>query len=91
MDVQGQQLDGKFIKYMLEIEKRYLEEAKFQKFEKIRVEQWVRNKLSRGIDQKALPSHSECRLEEEPQPLRDAPTRLSPQLKAYESFHQDAT
>jgi len=38
MEPHCQALDAKFIKYMLEVEKLYLEKSGFQKFEKIRVE-----------------------------------------------------
>jgi hypothetical protein len=36
------QIDDKFLAMMMQVEKRYLIEGCFQKYEKIRIEAWVR-------------------------------------------------
>lgn len=66
-------MDNKFVALMLEIEKRYqAPHTSFQKYEKIRIEQWVSRLLLIGLVQEALSSDSESAVEEEQKPLLHA-------------------
>ena len=89
-----QELDDRFVAYIMEIEKRALQSPggdHFQKYEKIRIEQWVSHaEILITIGAPAEYDNAELAVEEKPQPLlHDAP-RPAILEKDRQAVHQDA-
>lgn len=76
---------------MLEIEKRYqTPHAAFQKYEKIRIEQWVRGFDVNLLVQEAMSCDLEPAMEEKQEFVRYVVTRPNPEQEARKTLHQNA-
>ena len=85
-------VDNKFVAVMLEIEKHYqAPHSSFQKYEKIRIEQWVNTSETHPLVQEAMHGDLEPAVEEEQEPIQHAASGLDPQQEAGQALHQDAT